>query len=631
MTKTNALIHLGQRYAIPIISITAAAAVVYSTCRFVFSINKSKPNSDTFQNATEIPTPGSRYPYIGHLLALGETPSKRIIQWHKELGPIIKIHPGQQTWVLVSSPELAHKIFVTHGSETSFRPYSTYASEHYSFRGKGIGFAQPGPSYNKNRSAVISILAPKQIETYMESIGNESVELAHRLLRATEEDGSVDPMQHFMLQALNVIHKVSFGDRFEAIEDPKFHELSSLIEETMTLGGFENDLASFLPILSIVDFFGGSQVKMKHFIKKKRDPVFKRLLKEAMSREGPNVVKSLEEQKYEFTEEDKIVLMCDIIAGGTDTTATSLSWNFAILSHHPDVQQKAAEEIDSFIRAHGRVPGFQDRLEMPYCIAIIKESMRYRPISPFGIPHSVQQDVLIDNFIIPKGAMLISSMDSMHKSAENYPNPETYSPERFMNNLKTMHAAANGKLEERDHYAFGWGRRLCPGIYLAEAQIFNTVIQVLARCSVEADDELGLPNIHESRSGGVTSMPLPMSYVAKNSTQKPGLEEQDQPKIHRIRITLTSRNVKNLEKVSSDLIQRAKDKQLKVKGPVRLPTKVLRITTRKSPCGNGSETFDRFEMRIHKRLIDLHSPSEIVKQITSISIEPGVEVEVTIA
>ncbi len=59
--------------------------------------------------------------------------------------------------------------------------------------------------------------------------------------------------------------------------------------------------------------------------------------------------------------------------------------------------------------------------------------------------------------------------------------------------------------------------------------------------------------------------------------------------------------------------------------------KTLRITTRKTPCGEGSKTWDRFQMRIHKRLIDLHSPSEIVKQITSISIEPGVEVEVTIA
>ncbi|KAA8579313.1 hypothetical protein FQN60_007103 [Etheostoma spectabile] len=94
--------------------------------------------------------------------------------------------------------------------------------------------------------------------------------------------------------------------------------------------------------------------------------------------------------------------------------------------------------------------------------------------------------------------------------------------------------------------------------------------------------------------------------------------------IHRIRITLTSRNVKSLEKVCADLIRGAKEKNLKVKGPVRMPTKTLRITTRKTPCGEGSKTWDRFQMRIHKRLIDLHSPSEIVKQITSISIEPGV-------
>lgn len=78
------------------------------------------------------------------------------------------------------------------------------------------------------------------------------------------------------------------------------------------------------------------------------------------------------------------------------------------------------------------------------------------------------------------------------------------------------------------------------------------------------------------------------------------------------------------------MINRAKDKELKVKGPVRMPTKVLRITTRKTPNGEGSKTWDRYEMRIHKRLIDLHSPSEKVKQITSIAIEPGVEVEVTI-
>merc|ERR1712185_762283 len=103
--------------------------------------------------------------------------------------------------------------------------------------------------------------------------------------------------------------------------------------------------------------------------------------------------------------------------------------------------------------------------------------------------------------------------------------------------------------------------------------------------------------------------------------------EGDAPRIHKIRIYLTSRNVKALEKVCADLIKGAKDKRLLCKGPVRMPTKILRIMTRKAPCGEGTNTWDRFEMRIHKRVIDLHSPSETVKQITSINIEPGVCVE----
>ncbi|CAL8164340.1 unnamed protein product [Prunus armeniaca] len=83
--------------------------------------------------------------------------------------------------------------------------------------------------------------------------------------------------------------------------------------------------------------------------------------------------------------------------------------------------------------------------------------------------------------------------------------------------------------------------------------------------------------------------------------------------------------------VCTDLVRGAKDKRLRVKGPVRMPTKVLHITTRKSPCGEGTNTWDRFELRVHKRVIDLFSSPDVVKQITSITIEPGVEVEVTIA
>ncbi|CDR42373.1 CYFA0S09e02212g1_1 [Cyberlindnera fabianii] len=108
-------------------------------------------------------------------------------------------------------------------------------------------------------------------------------------------------------------------------------------------------------------------------------------------------------------------------------------------------------------------------------------------------------------------------------------------------------------------------------------------------------------------------------------------QQEKQVQIHKIRITLTSTKVKQLEKVSANIIQNAVSNKLIKKGPVRLPTKTLKINTRKTPNGNGSKTWDMFEMRIHKRVIDLQAPTAVVKKITQITIEPGVDVEVTVA
>ncbi len=108
-------------------------------------------------------------------------------------------------------------------------------------------------------------------------------------------------------------------------------------------------------------------------------------------------------------------------------------------------------------------------------------------------------------------------------------------------------------------------------------------------------------------------------------------EVEEPAQIHKIRITLSSTKVKALEKVSADIKNKALEKNLKVAGPVRMPTKVLRLTVRKGPSGEGTNTFDRWQMRIHKRIIDIHSPSDIVKQLTNINLEPGVDVEVVIS
>ena len=73
-------------------------------------------------------------------------------------------------------------------------------------------------------------------------------------------------------------------------------------------------------------------------------------------------------------------------------------------------------------------------------------------------------------------------------------------------------------------------------------------------------------------------------------------------------------------------MSRSKGKGYKTRGPVRIPTKNLSITTRRSPCGNGTNTWDRFEMKVHKRVMDIHCPASVIKEITDFRIDPTVDV-----
>jgi hypothetical protein len=131
--ETIRLLRSDKNQATPIIvSIAAATAVVYTSFCIAFAHYGRKKN----QNIKEIPMPGSSFPYIGHLLSLGELPGKTISKWHQQLGPIIQLQMGRQTWITVCCPILAHKIFVTCGAETSYRPYAVFTQDYHSMKGK---------------------------------------------------------------------------------------------------------------------------------------------------------------------------------------------------------------------------------------------------------------------------------------------------------------------------------------------------------------------------------------------------------------------------------------------------------------------------------------------------------------
>lgn len=82
----------------------------------------------------------------------------------------------------------------------------------------------------------------------------------------------------------------------------------------------------------------------------------------------------------------------EILVVGTDTTAVATAWAIAILCLYPEVQKRICEEVDTFIKKHGRQPMFSDREELPYLIAFEKESIRFRPPLDIGSPHTVLKD-----------------------------------------------------------------------------------------------------------------------------------------------------------------------------------------------------------------------------------------------
>jgi hypothetical protein len=121
-----------RKEVLPIVSIAAATTLLYAS----YKLFGSSSNKKSKQGFKEIPVPGSAYPYVGHIFSMGELPGKKVSEWHKELGPIIRLRMGVQTWIMVDEPTLAHKIFVSQGVETSHRPESVYGFHHYSMKGK---------------------------------------------------------------------------------------------------------------------------------------------------------------------------------------------------------------------------------------------------------------------------------------------------------------------------------------------------------------------------------------------------------------------------------------------------------------------------------------------------------------
>jgi small subunit ribosomal protein S10 len=98
--------------------------------------------------------------------------------------------------------------------------------------------------------------------------------------------------------------------------------------------------------------------------------------------------------------------------------------------------------------------------------------------------------------------------------------------------------------------------------------------------------------------------------------------------LQKARIKLSSTDTVKLNEVCQQILSIAERTGVGWAGPIPLPTKRIKITVRKSPDGEGTTTYDRWEMRIHKRLIDIQADERALRQIMRVQVPEDVAIEI---
>jgi len=202
-------------------------------------------------------------------------------------------------------------------------------------------------------------------------------------------------------------------------------------------------------------------------------------------------------------------------AGGSDTTTSSFATFFIAMALHPDVQKKAQVELDSVL-GRNRLPDFSDRPALPYIEAICKEVERWLPIVPLGVAHASVKEDTYKGYRIPANSVMIPNTWFILHDERNYREPHKFDPDRFLN---------NGKLDpnvlDPGKFAFGNGRRICPGKQMAENSVFIAIASILACFTIEHRmDKDGRPiPIKVDMTQGFPSHPKPFDCSVKPRNQ----------------------------------------------------------------------------------------------------------------
>lgn len=296
-----------------------------------------------------------------------------------------------------------------------------------------------------------------------------------------------DFLKHIRRYSNALTTTMVFGWRTPTYEDPSIKQLFEGFAEFAEINQTgPAALIDFYPILRrLPDFLLSTRKKAKGLHTTEKQLYLKHWLhaktaiKNGMIR--PCFCEGMAEaQKVEnFSDDQAAYISGTLLEAGSDTTSSTLYAFVLAMLLYPDVQKKAQEEID---RVTGqRLPTMEDEPQLQYIRACIKETLRWMPTTILGaVPHAVTKDDEYMGYLIPKGAGVMNNVWAIHMDPKRHPDPRRFEPDRYIHDTLGLYdSAVNPDGTKRDVFTFGAGRRICPGIHVAERSLFLGIARIL--------------------------------------------------------------------------------------------------------------------------------------------------------
>ncbi|XP_032684778.1 probable cytochrome P450 304a1 [Odontomachus brunneus] len=177
-----------------------------------------------------------------------------------------------------------------------------------------------------------------------------------------------------------------------------------------------------------------------------------------------------DEKSQSFSEKQLIITATDMVIATCSTNPTVIANVLKYLIKYPRVLKKVQDEIDQVVGT-GRLVTWNDRKNLPYTEAMIREVMRISSSLPLSVIHRAVKDTTLGGYAIPANTAVITNLAAMHRDPNLWGDPENFRPERFINE--------KGELTKDMSLPFGFGHRVCPGETYSRYNVFGVLAALL--------------------------------------------------------------------------------------------------------------------------------------------------------